>query len=418
MIRHLFSIIWNQRKTNAWIWVELLLVSVFLWYIVDYLLVTGYTLTSPKGYDTEHTYYIALSEKGNESEGYIPLDRKATTTGEDLLTIADRIRTYPGVEAVSYSRAAYPYCQNRRGRQVGADTANYIPGRLLTVTPDYFRVFNIKGKDGRDIPIDGLNEKTFVITEDMEATLFGNSSGIGQLLHYPQDKENTERYRSVAAVTQKLRYTEYHKADYAFYDILTPAIMAGAKPEDVYAIDLCIRVAPDADKDFAKRFRADMDAQLSVGNVYLLDIRTVESFHDYFVGDDSNALHTQLAVLFFLLLNIFLGIIGTFWVRTEARKGEMGLRVALGGTPRSLIAILIEEGMILLGLATIPSAIICLNLGLAEVVEVGRVDFTVLRFLAGTLITFGLMALMIIIGIWYPARQAATVQPAEALHYE
>ena len=30
MIRHLLQLIWNQRKQNAWLWAELLLVSVFL----------------------------------------------------------------------------------------------------------------------------------------------------------------------------------------------------------------------------------------------------------------------------------------------------------------------------------------------------------------------------------------------------
>ena len=36
MIRHLLQLIWNQRKQNAWLWAELLLVSVFLWFLVDY----------------------------------------------------------------------------------------------------------------------------------------------------------------------------------------------------------------------------------------------------------------------------------------------------------------------------------------------------------------------------------------------
>ena len=32
--------------------------------------------------------------------------------------------------------------------------------------------------------------------------------------------------------------------------------------------------------------------------------------------------------------------------------------------------------------------------------------------------TFGIIALMIVVGIWYPARKAMSVQPAEALHAE
>lgn len=416
MIKHLVSIIWNQRKSNAWIWVELLLVSVFLWYIVDYLLVIGITLTSPKGFDVQHAYYINIAEKGDKSEGYIPLDVKTTTSGDDMLVIADRIRTYPGVEAVSYSRASYPYVDGYRGRMIGSDTIHYVGARYRDVTPDYFKVFRIKTKEGNDMPVDSLNGDTRVITQHLETELFGAGSGAGKPIHYPNQHE--EDYRTIAAVTEDIRNTEFEVADNCFYDILTPAIIAKVTPEDIYTYDLCIRVSPQADNGFAERFRREMDQQLSVGNIYLLDVRPIESFHADSVREDTNSLHTQLSVLFFLLLNIFLGIIGTFWVRTEARKGEMGLRIALGGTPRSLMTILVEEGIILLGLATVFSIVICFNLGVMDVVETERLAFTVLRFCSGTLITFALMALMITIGIWYPARQAMKIQPAEALHYE
>jgi len=43
---------------------------------------------------------------------------------------------------------------------------------------------------------------------------------------------------------------------------------------------------------------------------------------------------------------------------------------------------------------------------------------TVGRFLITTFITFVLMSLMIVIGIWFPARQAMKIQPAEALREE
>ena len=37
MIRHIFKIIWNERKTNAWITLEYVLVFCVLWFCVDYL---------------------------------------------------------------------------------------------------------------------------------------------------------------------------------------------------------------------------------------------------------------------------------------------------------------------------------------------------------------------------------------------
>ena len=69
-----------------------------------------------------------------------------------------------------------------------------------------------------------------------------------------------------------------------------------------------------------------------------------------------------MAVACFLLANIFLGIIGTFWFRTEYRKGEMGLRMALGSTRRQLNSIMVGEGVLLLVLAFIPSLLISFNI--------------------------------------------------------
>ena len=34
MIQHILKLIWNQRRQNGWLWAELLLVSVILWFPV------------------------------------------------------------------------------------------------------------------------------------------------------------------------------------------------------------------------------------------------------------------------------------------------------------------------------------------------------------------------------------------------
>ena len=48
MIKHILSIIWNQRRSNGWIFAELLVVAGVFWLMVDMFYVDTRTLLSPR----------------------------------------------------------------------------------------------------------------------------------------------------------------------------------------------------------------------------------------------------------------------------------------------------------------------------------------------------------------------------------
>ena len=118
------------------------------------------------------------------------------------------------------------------------------------------------------------------------------------------------------------------------------------------------------------------------------------------------------------LLEIFLGVIGTFWFRTQHRRSEIALRMAFGSTRRGVFGRLVNEGLLLLTLAAVPAALVAFNVGMAELVDVERMPFDAVRFVVAIGVTWVLMSVMVVLGIWYPARRAMRVQPAEALHDE
>lgn len=120
-----------------------------------------------------------------------------------------------------------------------------------------------------------------------------------------------------------------------------------------------------------------------------------------------------------------LGLIGTFWFRTRRRRNEIALRLAMGSTKKQIFCLLMGEGLLLLTLVTLPAMIVCYNVGIAEftmghteLITTWPVEWSFLRFLSGTLGAWLLMASMVIVGIWFPAQQAVSIQPAEALHEE
>ena len=61
MIKSILTQIWNQRRLNGWIFAELLIVFVLLWYCLDMLYAFAYAERQPKGYDLEHVYKVSIS---------------------------------------------------------------------------------------------------------------------------------------------------------------------------------------------------------------------------------------------------------------------------------------------------------------------------------------------------------------------
>jgi putative ABC transport system permease protein len=193
-----------------------------------------------------------------------------------------------------------------------------------------------------------------------------------------------------------------------------------AEDDTDFHVKIAIRVNPSADHDFPEFFVKQMEKQLSIDRLYLLDVIPYSDlrYSMELRNGVKSELQNQIAVMGFLLFNIFLGIIGTFWFRTEQRKGEMGLRIALGSTRFSLKGIMIAEGVLLLTLIAIPALLICFNLHVSELTKGFYMDYTIARFVEGFFITYLVMAVMIILGIWYPAHQMVRLEPADALRYE
>ena len=103
------------------------------------------------------------------------------------------------------------------------------------------------------------------------------------------------------------------------------------------------------------------------------------------------------------MVNVFLGLIGTFWFRTRRRRNEIALRLAMGSTKKQIFCLLMGEGLLLLTLVTLPAMIVCYNVGIAEftmghteLITTWPVKWSFLRFLLGSLGAWLLIALAVI----------------------
>lgn len=412
MTKKLLTQIKNEWLSNLWLALELLVVSVVMWYVVDYLYTRAATYLEPRGFNIEHCYLIELGELTPKSPDYTP-NKTRDDTHADITELLERLRRRPEVEAVSLSQNSYPYNGSNSTDLVRYDTLQ-SPGWTIRrmVTPDFVRVFRYQGTRGEtpEQLAEMLERGEFLASDnlyrkyDRKLTEF-----VGKRFQLFGD--TTKTYQLGAAL-QNVRYHDYDQARSSYCFL--------AKQSFYYAdLELCVRVREGQDNNFITKLKEDSESQFRVGNLFISEIRSFHEIRRNFQQAWTNDIRNYVMGMGFLLLNIFLGLLGTFWFRTQQRRSEIALHKAHGATDGAIFRRLLSEGLLLLAVVTPIALVIDWNLAHMELNSWRNgttLEWDRLLLCAG--ISFVLMALMIAIGIGIPARKAMKVQPAEALHDE
>lgn len=422
MIKQILNIIWNQRLSNGWIFTELLVVVAVLWVMMDSLLVDTYTYYSPMGFDIENVYKVNLGKMSPTTPGYVPDSLHATTDGEDLVRLAENIRHVPEVEEVALGAYVCPYTWNNSySNLVPADadtTLKSVNYHRYDMTVSYFDVFRMKTSSGEPLSkAVGNNSGKIVITADMADKFFEGRPGIGQKVKWSATSTNT---MDIAAVSTPVRRTEYEKSQPSFFllERTDQDIAETANNTRAQNMDCIIRMKDGFRAEDMERFLQDMSDRLTVNNIYVSSITSLKDLRSEMLKSRQDNMKKKLALVAFMLVNVFFGIIGTFWLRAQNRRGEIGLRMALGAYDGTLRRYLYLEGLCLLALTLPFIALFAINMVATDAIDTYRLPFTTGRFAISFGITYLMMSGMICLGIWLPVRKVTRMVPAEALHYE
>lgn len=412
MIRHIFKIIWNERRVNGWIMLEYILVFCVLWFCCDFLYYIGKIYWEDPGSDINHTYLIKMGKKDMDPN---EMEDKSVY----LSLFSERVKRFPGIESLSFSKAAVPnsYANSYNGYRVNEDSA-WTTLKYQQVSPGFFDVYKIKCLSGRVFEEnDMLTENNIILAPNREGLIgeFGSTT-------YPIEEIKTVNTRNekwqVIGICEKTR----RSLDEPFRSVLYKAL----PPDniDLAYTDISIRVSPDADHNFPQKFVEEMRDQLFIGPYFLISLvpsKEIEKmFIDMYLTDNTNSV---LAITGFLLINIFLGLIGTFWFRSQSRRSEIALRIAMGASRWQVKWMMFAEIFIMLFFSSLISIYICINLGETELIsslgvpvaERGQEGIGKEQDFINYILTFAFLAIVSGMAVWYPAKQASEIAPAIAL---
>lgn len=416
MLKHILKQIWNNRKAHGWIFAELVLVAAILWQIADVTYVETKVYHSPLGYDVENVWFFNLDNLSESSPGYV----ENTDGMADLLKLREQIVQHDLVENACIAFYSSPYSYGDMWTNlypIDGDTVLSAQQsfHVRRVSPDYFDVFRVRDTEGKAItPQIRDIENAIVITADMEATFFPNERGKGKKVTC----DKIETY-VVSAVAVAIRKDDYAKSDPCFYQMLHGSTLSTfTQMFGNSSAELSVRMKKKLTQEEMNSLLNEMGERLTVNNLYVYSAKEIMEQRKDIIGDKQDEMKRQKALVSFVLINVFFGIIGTFWLRTQSRKEEIGLRIAVGSDKKGIRRHLYSEGLVLLALTLPFTFIYIVNLLHFDVLDTYRLPYTVGRLLITLGGTYLLIGCMIVLGISFPARKASRLQPAEALHYE
>lgn len=422
MIQHLYKVIWNQRRQNGWIFLELLLVFVALWLIIDMFIVETYSYNRPLGYNVENCWRMRFDNYAPDAPEYVSDSTLQVDETEALQRIMERLRRCPEIEEVCMAFYSSPYSNGNSWKDIrpySADSTKFqkISYHCYRATPEYFTVFRVKDTDGNDLADKARNyEGEIFMTSEMEKDFFDGASAVGKKVFLSGNMNNL---LTVRAIVNSIRENDFKKPTPSFFEIISqhsfPDYVSYGGAGNM---EVSVRMKKPYTEDEMQAFLSSISNQLSEGNLYVNAVNSWEERRELVLKENFQMQGIRILLTLFVLVNVFFGVTGTFWLRIEQRRSETGLRMALGSTRRGIGWLLTGEGWLLLA-ATVPVVLLVVfNLYFFEVPDLYNLPFTWWRIALGLGGTMVLMGSMIALGVWLPARRAMKMQPAEALHYE
>ena len=434
MIKLILKQLWNQRKMNTWIFLEIVVAGVFLWYTVDSAFVTTAVKLIPGGYEEEGMYEIKL-------DGYRPnhklYDKEVMSAEHRIATLQrmmDQIHNLPEIQSFYLAKTGTrPNGLSWSGGQFFPDTLSMVEHKYQHAQwyevydgaeSDFLQTMGLK--DAQTGEVLSMTKGELIpnrcyISEDFAKNLFGSVDPVNQKVYV--DRQSVYKVKGV-----------FERVKTIDFNLPYSLIVMCTQEMPVTSPMFVVRLKKGVDgKQFASRFMKEVAPTMKGANLYVSDVQSMESLRKEYgtIMNVYNRQRLQYALIGFTLLCIFLGMVGTFSIRTNARRQEIGLMRSLGASTLTIVKQFFCESWLLVTVGFILSLI-----GIANLLVMGdgmtqpqggyeasaNVNYWMFEdmphFIVVTALSYFLLLTISWIGTYIPVQRASRTLIADALRDE
>ena len=399
MLRHLFRLIWNRKRSNVLLLSEIFFSFVVLFGVATLLFNFGRNYLMPFGLNHQNVWRLNIAAGQGEK-----------MPRAQLADVLRQVRALPGVRDVALTSDNTPF-------RFVTNNTNYANGDKNIQNVDnydaddrYAPTMGLQLRAGRWFRAsdDAASHRPAVISRNVSDALFGpGQPAVGKLFrHYSTFGPDTAKQFQVVGVVENVRMG-------GDFSAATPSAWVRLTPRDTTAWEtaaVLVRVAPGQGVALQQRIVhtiASLTHQWST-QVYALEQDRLDKLKPTLAP-----LAVLALVALFLVVNVALGLFGVLWYNINQRRAEIGLRRALGATGPNISQQFLGEVLILTTLGVLGGVLVAAQFPLLHAFDVDAPVYGQAMLLAT-----GLIFAVTAICAWQPSRLAAAIQPAVALREE
>jgi len=409
MIRHVFKLVWNRKRSTGLILTEILICFLVLCGVLASSLYVGRQWSKPLGFDYENVWSVEVAGIG----GFRGTEEQQKARSQGMADLLRAVKALPEVESAALSTNT-PYSGSSWGDGTTLPSGKSVMFQWTSSTPELHEVLNLELRDGRWLgeSDNALGYTPIVLSRQFARDLFGLESAIGKNMPVSSeegeeaDPEEDQVIERVVDVMED--YRRRGEVEDASYTMLVPVDWTSA---DTIPSEMLLRVRQGTTMDFEETLVKTMQG---VAPQWSYDTVLMETRRSQMVMKYIGPMIVAAAVALFLVFMVGLGLVGVLWLSVTRRTSELGLRRAMGATGRSVRYQIVGELWALTAIAVGLGSLIFLQFPLFG----ANFGADGIVFVGGTILATLVIYIFVTFCGLYPAWLATRVQPATALQYE
>jgi len=396
MIRHVFKLMWNRKRRNFLLTVEIFFSFLVLFAVATMAISNFIKYLQPLGFSYGNVWMVDLNV-GSDAEGTSKAEIRET-----LAQLEQELRSYNEIESFAWAAGNVPYTGSTwstgftyEGQKIGAE---------ISLADDNFStVMGIPILEGRwfNREDDASTMTPIVVTSSMREQMKGDDPIVG-LTHAEKDEE----YVIVGVVPDYHHLGEFNDARAGFFERNLPQDSASHIPE-VALLLMRSGTGVQFEETLTKRLSA-------IAKDWPLRIETMKDKRAAHIKETLTGLVTFTIVAGFLIFNVALGLYGVLWYSISRRRGEIGLRRAIGASTGKVSKQILAESMAMTTFAIIVGMFFALQ---APILGLG-IEISTMVYLFAMAGAAGSIYLLVTVCALYPSMLAARIKLATAQNEE